>query len=171
MAKTKPNTLRLRSGVITGLIILSLAVIVILLQLQGSAAPRTGTQQSMTLDPQIVSNLTQMPEAAPLAGDAADQVTQLRALVDACPDYVPERRSQMEQHIAWLLNPALIPPEIIIALGTNPAGRLIFGMATYTSIQWRVDNNSPDSCLLPIGAMLNDMLTAAGEEPFPVFSR
>jgi hypothetical protein len=43
-------------------------------------------------------------------------------------------------------------------------------MATYTSIQWNLVDNIPNSCLLPIGKLLNEMLIAAEEEPFPIFN-
>ena len=160
---------QLPSGLTTGLVIVLLVVVIILAQVLGNGRPQSAGQR-MTLEPQIITNLTQLPVATPLSGDAASQVQELRTLVAACPDYTPERRSQMEQHIQWLLHPAQIPGDITIALGTNPTGRLIFGMATYTSIQWSLEDRPTDSCLLPIGYMLNEMLIAAGEEPFDVFN-
>jgi hypothetical protein len=168
MAKQKPDRYRWPSSLITGLIILGLAVAVIAVQMLGSAQP--ASPQGMSLDPQIIANLTQLPQATPISGDSAVQVNQLRTLVQSCPDYTSERRSQMEQHLEWLETPALIPSQIIIALGPNPTGRLIFGMATYTSIQWNLVDNIPNSCLLPIGKLLNEMLIAAEEEPFPIFN-
>jgi len=170
MAKTKSNTQWLRSSAVTLVIIVCVAAGIVLLQINGNSAPESGDIPQMTLDPQIAINLTEIPKSAPLTGDAANQVNQLKAMVDACDEYTQERRGQMEQHITWLLNPATIPGDIIIALGANPPGKLIYGMATYTSIQWRVDDRPADSCLLPIGAMLNDMLAAASEEPFAIFS-
>jgi hypothetical protein len=160
---------RLPSGLITGLVIVLLAVVIILAQVLSNGRPQP-TEQQMTLEPQIITNLTQLPVATPLSGEAAHQVNQLRTLITGCPDYTPERRSQMEQHIEWLLHPAQIPGDITIALGSNPTGKLIFGMATYTSIQWSLEDRPTDSCLLPIGNMLNEMLVAAGEEPFDVFN-
>lgn len=159
---------QLRSAAITALILLVLAVAFIVLQLN-TAAPPAPADQRMTLAPEIITNLTQLPQATPLAGEAADQLDALAALVEACEDYTPERRSQMQQHIAWLRAPAELPADIIIALGSNPPGKLIFGMATYTSIQWRLNDSPTESCLLPIGERLNSMLVAAGEPPFPDF--
>jgi hypothetical protein len=167
MAKNRSKTIRLRGGLVTGVIIFFMAAAIVLIQLAGSAAP-PANQRRMTLEPQIITNLTQLPQATPLSGEAATQISSLKALVDACPDYTAERRDQMAQHLEWLQNPATIPPDIIIALGGNPVGRLIYGMASYTSIQWRLNERPPDSCLLPIAELLNQMLTAAGEEPFPL---
>lgn len=169
MSKPKPNN-QLRSGLVTVLIIVAIGAAIIAVQLISSAAPApTPTGQRMTLDPQIITNLTQMPDALPLSGEAAAEFENLKTLVEACPDYIPARLSQMQQHIQWLLNPAAIPPDIIIALGSDPPTRLIYGMASYTAIQWQTGVQSPDSCLLPIGRILNDMLSAVGEARFPVF--
>lgn len=167
MSKPKSGSRRGQGGLMTGLIILGIAGAVI-------AAQALGTKQSieeprMTMEPQIVTNLTELPQTLPLSGDAAVQLNELRALVESCPDYEPARQSQMIQHIEWFIAPALIPPDVIIALGANPTGKLIFGMATYTSIQWNLIDHAPASCLLPIGKRLNEMLIAAGEESFPVF--
>ncbi|MBZ0280981.1 MAG: hypothetical protein K8L97_09580 [Anaerolineae bacterium] len=123
----------------------------------------------MTADPQIIANLTALPNEMILTGDVAAQITQLKESVDACPDYSQERRDQMQQHITWLLDSSQIPMDIRIALGSNPTGRLVFGMATYTSIEWRLQDRSSDSCLLPIGRALNKLLTATGETPLPEF--
>jgi hypothetical protein len=131
--------------------------------------PPTATIQRMTLDPQIIDNMTRLPEATPLSGEAAASLNELRTMVDECDAYAPERRSQMEQHIAWLIDPSEIPQDLMIAFGTNPAERLIFGMATFTSAQWRIDEQPADSCLLPIGRFINQMLVDIGEEPFDIF--
>jgi len=42
-------------------------------------------------------------------------------------------------------------------------------MATYTLVQWGEKQKAPDSCLLPIGKKLNDMLVANGEARFSQF--
>jgi|GEM_PF-1034606 len=135
----------------------------------GLQRPPTATTQRMTLDPQIIDNMTRLPAATPLAGEAAESLLELWRMIEECDAYAPERRSQMEQHIQWLLNPSEIPQDLMIALGTNPANRLIFGMATFTSAQWRIDEQPADSCLLPIGQRINEMLVEIGEEPFEVF--
>lgn len=156
---------RVWSLLITLGIIGVVAVVVVGAQLAG--APDAPTPPAaLTLDPQIRLNLTQLPQATPLTGEAAAELLALQRLVAACPDYAPERRSQMQQHLAWLQNPASIPPDMIIALGANPTGKLLYGMATYTSIQWRLNDRPAESCLVPIAEMLDTMLVAAGEPPF-----
>jgi hypothetical protein len=176
-SKQKHNTSRSKRSsstrALVGLAILLLvlaagAVIVIALSAQDRAPDQPG-QQVITLESEIIANLTNLPQATPLSGEAASQWEALRATVIDCDDYRPERRHQMEQHIDWLLDPSDIPTDIIIALGTNPTGRLIFGMATYTSSEWRLGGRQPDSCLLPIGQLLNELLVAYGDEPFDIY--
>jgi hypothetical protein len=117
----------------------------------------------------IIKQLTAMPSAQPLTGPLADEVRALAQMVSNCKDYVPARRDQMNQHIAWLLQPNTLPKEVIIALGTNINGGLILGMATYTLAEWGQHSKAPDSCLLPIGKKLNDMLANNGQERMPQF--
>jgi hypothetical protein len=136
-------------------------------QLRSDRTPR----QVMTVAPEVIANLTQMPLATPLSSADAVQWREIRTMVDACDEYSPERRSQMVQHLDWLVDPSGIPPNVILALGSNSQERLVFGMATYTSIQWRLGHRQPDSCLVPIGLRLNDLLVALGGEPFDIYDQ
>jgi hypothetical protein len=122
-----------------------------------------------TLDPTIIANLTRIPKAPPLTGIEAQALNDLKVQIDACDGYSDERRAQMEQHIRWLLNPSTIPSDILIAVGPNPIGRLTFGMAGYTSTEWRLQNRPANSCLVAIGRTLNEMLVAAGEPPLTIY--
>ena len=134
------------------------------------AEPDEPAQPLMTIEPAFSDNLTAIPQATPLSGEAVESWHEFSAVVDACDDYSPERRSQMEQHIAWLIDPSDMPPTVILAMSSNPTERLIFGMATYTSVQWRLNDRSPDSCLVPIGQTLNEMLVALGSDPFDIYN-
>lgn len=124
--------------------------------------------QVMTLEPAVVANFTNVPPA--ISGELGGQVGDIERMLAECPDYSDERRSQMEQHIAWLRDPSQIPNDLLLAFGAEPSGRLIFGMATYTLIEWSSREYSPTSCLLPIGQLLNAMLVAVGETPVEEFS-
>lgn len=132
-------------------------------------AGQTSPQVIATLDPTIIANLTSIPNMPPLTEIEAQQLNELKAQVDACNGYSAARRDQMEQHIRWLLEPATIPNEILIAAGPNPLGRLIFGMAGYTSTEWRLQGRPAGSCLIAIGRRLNEMLVAANESPFTIY--
>jgi hypothetical protein len=133
--------------------------------------PATSTfAQVMTLDPQVVANMTALPQATPLSGEAANVIRELELMVEACAAYSPERRLQMEQHIAWLYNPAGIPQDIIMAFGAQPSTGLLRGMGGYTEIEWRQAGRPADSCLVPIGRRINELLVEAGAPPFPIFN-
>jgi hypothetical protein len=117
----------------------------------------------------LINLMTALPSAQPLTGPLADDVHAVAQMVSSCNDYSAARRTQMNQHIAWLLQPNTLPKDVIIALGTNINGRLIAGMATYTLSDWGLKNKDPGSCLLPIGKKLNDMSAANGEERIKEF--
>ena len=126
-----------------------------------------------TPPPTVIAGLgvaaTQIPAPVPVAGDFIEQVQRIAKLVEACPDYGDERRTQMRLHIGWLLAPDTIPEFMKIPLGSNPTGRLIEGMATYTSSEWGLHDKASTSCLLPIGRQLNAMLVANGSAPLSIF--
>jgi hypothetical protein len=125
--------------------------------------------QMMTLDPQIVDNLTQFPNATPLAGEAANDMTALRGMVDACADFDAQRRQQMQEQIEFIINPAVLPREVLIALGTNPHGKLLYALASLTKLQWQLIQSPADSCLVPIGKRLNQLLVADNQPPISAF--
>jgi hypothetical protein len=120
---------------------------------------------------EIIKQLTAMPNAAALTGALADDVHAVAQMVSSCNDYSQARRIQMNQHIAWLLQPNTLPKDVIIALNSNINGGLIMGMATYTLAEWGQHAKAPDSCLLAIGKKLNDMLAATGKARFTEFDR
>jgi hypothetical protein len=131
-----------------------------------SRAPRPAATptpaQVLPMNPTVVANAADPGQLA-LAPALQESVRQIRALVDACPAYGEERRSQMLQHLTWLLDPASIPPDILLAIGENPMGRLALGMSTFTRVQWQLLDRPADSCLLPIDSAVNALLGATGE--------
>jgi hypothetical protein len=168
-AGEKPPGSPIGGGVILGVgLLMALSVAVFFLVRDDSVTPGQA-QPVMTLNPQVVINLTELPQATPLSGAEAETWNEFRATVEACDAYSPERRFQMEQHIQWLLDPSDMPPDVILAMDGHPTERLVFGMAGYTSTQWRLDGRPPDSCLVPIGRALNNMLVAMGEPPFSIY--
>lgn len=147
-----------------------LIVAIVLTNRQRPSPPSIATPaQAMTFEPQIINNLTSIPQAVALTGDLAEQVHQIQTMLNDCPSYSDERRQQMQQHIDWLLTPSEIPRDIILALGSNATGKLILGMATYTLSDWGLQNRPAESCLLTIGQSLNNMLLASGETPLDEF--
>ncbi|MAS33352.1 MAG: hypothetical protein CL610_05060 [Anaerolineaceae bacterium] len=153
---------------LAGLAGLVLVAILVILTNQPTPQP-TASNTLATLSPTIIANLTALPSAEPVGGNEAAVLNELQTAVNACDDYSDTRRQQMSQHIRWLLNPSTIPADIAIVAGENLMGRLTFGMAVYTSTEWRLLERPAQSCLIPIGRTLNDMLVAAGEDPLTIY--
>ncbi len=150
--------------IITGIIIAAIGFVAVVMLVSADREAPTG--QSMTLEPAIIANLTALPVATPMSNQDLDAWDEM---VQGCEDYSPERRSQMEQHIEWIQDPASIPPNVVVALGQNTSGRLVYGMASYTSIQWRLNDRPEDSCLISIGRRLNEFLVTLDEERIDVY--
>lgn len=137
-----------------------------------SSVPPATVAPLATLPANVVANLTALPQGQVivLSGDLSAQIADLEEQVKNCPDYASERRTQMEQHFAWLRDSTTMPREVVIGVAANPVGRLILGMATFTSAEWGLHNRATDSCLLSIGRQLNTLLTQNGEQPLNEFA-
>lgn len=149
-------------------VLLLLAVVAFIVVSQQAAQPST-SGQSMALDPTIISNLTSIPQSTPLSGQDANEMVALGEMVKACDAYTPERREQMLIEIDLVINPAAMPRDVIIGLGANLRARLLMALGSRTSIQWRLDNQPADSCLVPIGKRINELIVAAGGTPVAAF--
>jgi hypothetical protein len=112
----------------------------------------------------------QRSAAISTAQEILPAIDAIAAQVASCAAYGDERRSQMNQHIAWIHDPEAIPGDIVIAMGENPIARLVFGMGAYTSNEWRLAGRPAGSCLIPIGQALNGILVTLGETPFEEFA-
>jgi hypothetical protein len=139
------------------------------MDITGSNPPATATYQTRDAADAILADLTQLPNATPLAGELAEKITAIETFIKDCPDYTNERRVQIAQHIAWLREPATLPQEMIIALGGNATEGLLRGLATYTLSDWGLKDRVESSCLLPIGQQLNALLVEAGGQAIPAF--
>jgi hypothetical protein len=157
---------------ITAALLLVVVVVALLAVRQFSTPSPSSTAtpaQMMTMDPRIVANLTQIPQATALSGQEANVFTALRAMVDACPAYDDERRNQMVQQIGYIINPSGLRRDAIILLGANPRIGLLKSLGAVTANRWRLDDQPADSCLIPIGKRINEMLVAEGEQPIATF--
>jgi len=160
---------------IASAIILAMTCIVAIIVLQsrgdsaGSTQSATATRQANTTGDAIAADLTRLPQATPLAGELAEKIDTIEALIKECPDYTNERRGQIEQHIAWLRQPSTLPEQMIIALGGNATEGLLRGLATYTLSDWGLKDQVESSCLMPIGKQINVLLVASGGEAIPAF--
>ncbi|MBL8131892.1 MAG: hypothetical protein JNL42_08545 [Anaerolineae bacterium] len=151
---------------------LTAAVAVVFLLTRSAPTAQTPADQSGQTGIPVESGFSDPAErsaALSAAGEILPALDEIAGQVEACDAYREERRTQMNIHITWIRNPDAIPADILLALGENPIGRLLFGMATYTSIEWRLAERPADSCLLPIGQALNQAMTAVGETPLEEF--
>lgn len=165
-----PVAVRLAITVALMLVVVAVAVLAVRELTPASGRTPTATPaQMLTMDPRIVANLTQIPQATALSGQDANVFTALRALVDECPAYDEERRNQMVQQIGYIINPSGLPRDAIILLGANPRVGLLKSIGSVTANRWRLDDQPADSCLLPIGKRINEMLVAEGEQPIATF--
>jgi hypothetical protein len=156
--------------VITAALLLVLVLAVFVLRQSSMTPTQPGTPaQMMTIDPRIIDNLTQFPVATPLSGQEANELVALREMVDACPAYDDARRLQMVQQIGFIINPSGLSRDAIIALGVNIRAQLLFALGTVTANRWNLDQKPADSCLIPIGKRINELLVAAGEPPIAAF--
>jgi hypothetical protein len=162
------NSVRRRWALTAALLLVGAIAVIVIPRVDAPAAP-TATSQMMQLDPRVIDNLTRLPQATALSGQEANDMVALQAMVEACPDYAPERRAQMIEQIALIVNPALLTRDMIIALGANPPARLLRALAQVTAIQWRLLERPDDSCLVPIGRRINELLAAIGEAPEAAF--
>jgi hypothetical protein len=132
-------------------------------------SPSATPAQVMPLPPAVIANLTAAPSSLRIDGALGEALDTIERAAADCPDYSPERRGQFAQHIAWLRDLSTVPGDIMLALGADPTARLLFGMASYTAIDWRATGRAPDSCLRAIGRQLNALLATTSETPFTEF--
>jgi len=155
---------------IVAVILMAALMLAVVISTNSPAAPTPPA--FATTNPDIIANLTALPAATPLAGEAGTLLVNLQSQVQSCNELSGARRDQVQQHIDWLQQPATIPPEIALALsmaGRSITGQLINGMAIYISTEWRLLNRPPDSCLIALGRTLNAMLVAVGETALTIY--
>lgn len=154
------------------LAVAALLVIVALVTLTIPSAPGVSAPAQMsTMDPTIVSNLTRIPNATPLPVEESSEWRAFQQNVLACNDYSTRRKTQMVRYIEWLINPAQIPPDLIVLFGNNTSAGLIRAMALDTETEWRLKQRPKESCLVTVGRQLNDMLIATDQEPIPIYDQ
>lgn len=155
---------------VVAVILMAALVLAVFISTDSPAAPTPPA--FATTNPDVIANLTALPAATPLAGEAGALLVDLQSQVRSCNDLSGARRDQVQQHIDWLQQPTTIPPDIALALslaGRGITGQLINGMAIYTSTEWRLLDRPPDSCLIAIGRTLNAMLVAVGETALTIY--
>ena len=93
----------------------------------------------------------------------------VRALVEQCDQYTESRKIAIVQQIDFILNPSTLPTDLLAMYGDAWPGRMIFGSAYFTSVEWKTRGRDKGSCLYAIGVQFNELLRSLGEEPLPEF--
>jgi hypothetical protein len=151
------------------LALIALVVVMGLIALIPPNKPSAPAAPVATMDPTIVFNLTQLPDMPPFTGDEAQKWADFQAQITACTDYSPQKRSQMDRYISWMINPSQIPPELTIMFGADIRAGLIRAMAADTSTDWRLKQRPAGSCLITIGRELNNKLVETGQAPLTIY--
>lgn len=152
----------------------ALFVLTVVMAVQIGARMRTDPRfatppAATTLEPAVIDNLTAMPDATGIPGEAGERIATIREQVDGCEDYSPERRFEMTRHILWLQDPTTLPRDVIVELGDDPTVGLLVNMATYTAIEWQASNEPANSCLVSIGRAINELIVSFDGEPLALY--
>lgn len=147
-----------------GVLAVSVVVVFLLLSGRGTSGesippiPPAGS----AVPPTVAALMTSIPAQVENVGGFSDGLDDLETMVEACGDYSDDRRAQMALHFQWLRNPDLIPRDLLVAMGAESVNRLVLGMSTFTLQEWSAQDRPADSCLVPIGQRLNDLLVSLG---------
>jgi hypothetical protein len=119
--------------------------------------------------PGIKATLTALPKQPPLPENQARPYRELRAAVEQCDAYNENRKLGILSQIDFVLQPATVPSDFVVLYGDEWRGRMIYGAAYLSALEWKLGGRNPASCLYPIGVSFNALLRGLGQSPFPEF--
>ncbi len=123
----------------------------------------------LTPIPGIKATLTALPKQPPMPAEQARPYRELRAAIERCNAYNENRKRGILNQIDYVLQPATVPYEFVVLYGEAWRGRMIYGAAYLSALEWKLAGRNPQSCLYPIGVSFNALLRDLGESPFPEF--
>lgn len=159
-------------AVITALVMLALVLVGAYASNDRAApaqTPATGTPQMLTAVPGIQATLTAVPAQPDLPAQEAAPYQEIRDLVDKCPLYTESRKIAVLQQIDYVLHPSTVPQDFTVMFGDSLRGRMIFGSAYLTAVDWKEQGEDKSNCLYSIGVRFNALLPSLGEKPLPEF--
>jgi hypothetical protein len=124
---------------------------------------------TLTPIPGIQATLTALPMQPPLSSDQARPYQELRAAVEQCNAYNQNRKIGILSQIDYLLQPATVPPNFVLLYGDEWQGRLLYGSAYLSALEWKLAGRDRSSCLYPIGVSFNALLRDLHQSTFPEF--
>jgi hypothetical protein len=128
-----------------------------------------GLLPTLTPIPGLRATITALPRQPSLSAEKARPYQEVRDMVQRCDAYHENRRQAILQQIDWVMYPATIPPEFLALYGDQWPGRLIYGAAYFTALDWKLQGQDRGSCLYPIGIRFNALLGDLNEPPLPEF--
>jgi hypothetical protein len=141
-----------------------------------TTAPPTATPRgtavvvsTLTPIPGIKATLTALPKQPPLPPDEAQKYQELRAAVERCTAYNENRKIGILSQIDYLLQPATVPSDFVLLYGDEWRGRLLYGSAYLSALEWKLAGRDRSSCLYPIGVSFNALLRDLHQSTFPEF--
>ncbi|MCU0500949.1 MAG: hypothetical protein MUC51_04140 [Anaerolineae bacterium] len=141
-----------------------------------TAIPHTATPSgtavpmpTITPIPGIQATLTALPKQPPLPPSEAQRYQELRAAVERCNAYNENRKTGILAQIGYVLQPATMPSDFLLLYGDEWRGRLIYGSAYLSALEWKLAGRDRSSCLYPIGVSFNALLRDLHQNTFPEF--
>jgi len=101
--------------------------------------------------------------------DQARPYQELRAAVEQCGAYNENRKLGILSQIDYLLQPATVPSDFVVLYGDEWRGRLLYGSAYLSALEWKLAGRDRSSCLYPIGVSFNAFLRDLHQSTFPEF--
>ena len=124
---------------------------------------------TLTPIPGIKATLTALPKQPPLSQDEAKRYQELRAAVEHCNAYNENRKLGILSQIDYVLQPATMPSDFLLLYGDEWRGRLVYGSAYLSALEWKLAGRDRSSCLYPIGVSFNALLRDLHQSTFPEF--
>jgi len=124
---------------------------------------------ALTRIPGIQAILTALPILPPMPPDQARPYQELRAAVEQCGAYNENRKLGILSQIDYLLQPATVPSDFVVLYGDEWRGRLVYGSAYLSALEWKLAGRDRSSCLYPIGISFNALLRDLHQSTFPEF--
>lgn len=124
---------------------------------------------TLTPIPGLKATLTALPSQAPISSDLARPYIELRTAVEQCKVYNENRKLAILTQIDYVVKPATVPSNFIVIYGSEWPGRMIYGSAYLSALEWKLAGRDRASCLYPIGVSFNALLRDLHQETFPEF--
>jgi len=124
---------------------------------------------ALTPIPEIQATLAALPKLPPMPQEQARPYQELHAAVGRCSAYNENRKLGILSQVDYLLQPATVPSEFVVLYGDEWRGRLLYGAAYLSALEWKLAGRDRSSCLYPIGVSFNALLRDLHQSTFPEF--